>query len=71
MFRKKPEYENISGLCVVMEPTMSGPQKSFVYEFNKQTLTQSRRVNILKCYTRNLNSYNKTAVTMLFKRIKG
>ena len=43
---------------------MSGQQKSVVYEFNIQVLTESRRVNILKCYTSDLNSYNKGAVTM-------
>ena len=52
--------------CVVMEPTMSGQQKSVVYEFNTQVLTESRRVNILKWYTRNLNSYNN-----VLKGIKG
>ena len=49
---------------------MSGQQKSVVYGFNIYMLTESRRVNIMKCYTRNLNSYNKGAATMFLRGLR-
>ena len=32
--------------CVVMEPTMSRLQRSIIYEFNNQVVSESRRVSI-------------------------
>ena len=49
---------------------MSGQQKSVVYGFNIYMLTESRRVNIMKRYTRNLNSYNKGAATMFLRGLR-
>ena len=33
-------------------------------------LTESPRVNTMKCYTRNLNSYNKGAATMFLRGLR-
>jgi len=49
---------------------MSGQQKSVVYEFNIYVLTESRQVNTLKCYTSDLNSYNKGAATMFLRGLR-
>ena len=49
---------------------MSGQQTSVVYEFNIQSLTEFWRVQILKCYNKNLNSYNKGAVTMFLRGLR-
>ena len=49
---------------------MSGQQKSVVYEFNVHSLTECRLVNIFKCCTRNLNSYNKSAVRTFLRELR-